>query len=428
MRQCLKIILCLLVALACSGSTPRAQTTAKLAEPEKTHALTPAQAAELVGGPTLITLHLKEVEPKIFFEQLWAQAKLPPMSGYHSVMRSPQPLISIDCDNQPFWSVVREVAQKSQISVDEIGRSSADIQLTPAPGARGLDGEAIFAGPFLMTVSTIERKQRRRVRVSAEPEQTSAEDQLQVGFNLFSDPKLPLAADSTTVAIEQATDDKGRSLLSGQPTTGQPMVFRAGGNAKFALYARLLFEPPAENGGRLATLKGVARGFLITRTETWEIADIAQAEGQSHGALPEPLGAENVISGEDVRAAMGARAAVARYVVKQVAPTEKGYALELSFVRSRTPLENRALSAVIFDDLRFVDDKGIELGVKKSGGRGAFGVSDARREVLQDYTRRIQVIRGSQNSASGPVKMIWKIPTEFQEVEIPFEFSDLPLP
>jgi hypothetical protein len=147
------------------------------------------------------------------------------------------------------------------------------------------------------------------------------------------------------------------------------------------------------------------------------VDDIAQAKGQSRGALPEPLSRENVRA-----------APVAQYIVSEVAPTDKGYALELSFVRSRTPLENRALPAAIYDDVCFVDDKGVELNVKKGGGRGAFGMSDALSEDLQGYTRRIQVIRGAQNSASGPIKMVWNIPAEFREVAVPFEFSDLPLP
>lgn len=231
--------------------------------------LSPQQAITLLGGQTLITLHLKDATPQEFYTALWSQTSLPPFDAKKFKFWRNPPSISLDVDNEPFWLVMRQVAQKYGISVANFGNSPKEEALAPNQSAGSLAGKTVSNQPFLFTINTIDHSLQRTMHIDSTEKQPVVRDRLHLTIRIFSDLKFPLLQEGTTVTVTQATNDKGISLLEQNPTER-----KAGGFDKFQAYFQLPLVPQPTNGGMITTLKGSMRTVIATKSTSWKIDDL----------------------------------------------------------------------------------------------------------------------------------------------------------
>jgi hypothetical protein len=88
----------------------------------------------------------------------------------------------------------------------------------------------------------------------------------------------------------------------------------------------------------------------------------------------------------------------------------------VNIIRTEMPKENfRTLFGRIFQDGKFITVDNKRLQVSGGGGGG---------EDKLDYSLQCNF----QKPEDKPVKMVWEITTRTDQIDLPFEFHDLPLP
>gem|GEM_PF-4880517 len=369
--------------------------------------LSPSEAIKLMGGQTLITLHLKDATPLEFYSEVWRQTSLPPFNTRRMAFWRDRPLISISVTNKPFWLVIQQVAIDYGISVGTI----EDGRIEPWQSAWGTIGASVSNGPFLFTINNISHSTLRSVNIYSDRKQLMTDNRLLLGINIYTDPKIPLLREATTITVTEAVNDKGVSLLPHSPLQDKVNTYE-----KYISHFRIPLAPQPIDGGTVTELKGSIRTVIATKNSTWEINDLAHAGDVERGVEPKQLMNSTPLND------------VAYYTLRGVKTIDRGYSFDLAFLRSRTLLDTWAMGLAMFADVTVVDDKGIEL--TRIGGSSTFGfdANDPLNEKLQRGTSHYKFLRTDKNSPDGPVKLIWKYPVEMHTVDVPFEFKDLPLP
>jgi len=382
---------------------------------EQPAVLTPQEAINLLGGPTIITLHLTDATPEQFYQELWKQAKLPPYNPTFVPANSEKPLVSIDANNVPFWKVVREFQQQTGYTVAEQYSTPFRTYLSPSSITAWSGGSAVFSGPFVFMVNKVTHAEQRSVRYSFDKVSYNSGDQLYLSLYGLIDPKLTIFQDpkKTKLVIEEAVTDKGTSLIG-----GIPKIVDLNGGPSHGFGQGIMLTPQKTDGGHIATLKGYLQALFPTQWDTWEIPDIANAAGTVRGTLPQASDVKALSSGD-----------VAQYEITKVDEIKDGYEVSLKFLYSWDIVDSQNMMEALVQGLHAVDDAGNEVYISYKKDEVVPERNDPLRQFLQGRIITLRVIRDKKSeSATGPIKLIWKIPTKFNTVKVPFEFKNLPLP
>lgn len=373
--------------------------TTAMANADETKILTPQDAIAKLGGPTLITMHLEDATPQQFYEALWKQANLYPY-GERTAARRQTPLVSIDVEKQPFWNVVREFAHKTELGVEENLLEPRWYHLEPVARPSSPSGLLSASGPFLFEISGINYKNTREMAIKEATQQLTVNTDFGLTVTVYADPKISMVPDSADFHIDQVLTDNGKSLLE-----NAPLKFRQRGS-RFRASGPVKLSPQYDANAKIASLKGIFTTQIVTQWQTWEVPDLANAEGASHGAAP----TENT-SGDGL------------YQITKVEPIKDGYQVELVFERPNPSMRMSDYVSMVSADMYALDDKGKSLPIKFLGGRSQNITGNDWRT-----TSRLQITRGEQNSKTGPIQLVWKYPVQFDTVKAPFEFKGLALP
>jgi hypothetical protein len=215
---------------------------------------------------------------------------------------------------------------------------------------------------------------------------------LNVQVTVYAEPKLNVMGRDWNPRLTEAIDDRGNSLLvpraEGYNSMGQDTNMRWTMNASLAV--------PQDLGTRLVRLKGISRVMMQTKSERWESAPSAD------GTPP-----AKSIAGR-------------KYIIESLKPVGNGESYELKFtmVRETAKLEpwqqfGRGVRVSV------LDAEGKALAMQGPSGGGS--------DEKMTYTYTFQRENGPRKA--GPAaKVVVEVPTEVKEVEVPFEFTDLPLP
>ena len=174
--------------------------------------------------------------------------------------------------------------------------------------------------------------------------------------------------------------------------------------------------PQAVGGGVISLLKGSLRTVIATKSKTWKVDDLVNANHPEQGTKP------NL---NDTKATFDD---VLYLMVKDVKPIPNGISVEFEWLRSHTQMDYWGTSSAMRDGIRVLDNNGETLERSGGSGRGMFGMSSLLGTKLQGGTVNYKFTRTKKNSATGALQLAWKYPTELSTVEMPFEFRDLPLP
>lgn len=360
--------------------------------------ITLAEIGTTVGGPTLITMHLKDATAQAVLQELTRQAGVPVRLLFSDDALPPQKY-TLDIEKQPFWTALLEVCRQLQLAPQLAGDRNIQDLLPGNPD--DATGALIPINP-LMTLTAREMRHEHSFSLkNANGALQAQQDTHSIYFNGWAlvDPKIHVAPNTTVnVDITEAVDEKGQELPHEQ------------GGASF-VQSPALWDLQLNLGGRadagktLASLKGIIKAFVVSKNEKWEVADLANA-GPTTKTVKTPQGNETyrlvdlAQNGKQYEVTIG----VTRPAQAEPAPDE-----DVNIQQLRTARQD------LGSFTRLLDAQGRDIPYISSKIDGeAITLTFGRQE--------------GENAAGAPNRLVLDIPVEFRELQIPFEFKNVPLP
>lgn len=364
---------------------------------------------DAAGGPTFVTLHLKDAAPQDAFEELAKQAGAKLETEPPGLLRADDaPRVTIDADRQPFWDVMRRLCASCGVRPERSG--GGKLALSADDGSWGRRPH-VTSGPFLVTAS--ELLVTRTVRFGADakaPDPKAAanavapadgvRDHAQLQVEALFEPKLYAMSWSVGDVVE-AADDAGHSLVL--PRGAEPRRRAVYGGTRAGEWESTVWlgVPPRDRpGARLARVKFLSSFSVQTGVETLEVP--------------------NILTAKDVERVAGP----ARVVVKGVTRVGSDqYELAVASYPAGDVQAWRAVQAGQFRrGPRLLDANGREL--MSGGGSSTMSATE--------YTSQLRFtgdpVGAAANLPREPARLVWDLPTGVRQVQVPVEFENLPLP
>lgn len=348
-----------------------------------------------VAGPSLVTLDLKDATPQAVFEEIAKQTGYDVHAYNDSLWQQVNNTkLSLKIDKQPFWVAMREACGNTGVTLYNSGGMERRLQLMQASqvGQNIMKYPAVVDGAFMVVISNLNRTNSVDL---ANPQNISRSMNLQLLVCL--EPKVKVVRYSYMPDMEEAVDEKGNSLLlAGRNRYGPNW----NSNRGLILNLNTPLSYPKDAGEKIARLKGKVKMEILTKSETLEVADIMTAK--------------------DVTKTIAGR----KIVIKEVKHTNDRY-YQVHVVFYRENMEQQAFYDMVNNPaVRLQDDAGREYTYNGYNSTNSSG--DAYEVKMMFYRRGPN--RPGEVEAGEPSVLMWEIPTGTQEVAIPFEFTDLPLP
>lgn len=384
--------------------------------------ISPEELSKALSGPTLVTLHFKDARPEQVFQALTEQAGVH-LNAYQTTdLLKKLPPLTVSIERQPFAAALHTLASRCGLSFNtttsrEFEKSASGLTLTlkqsPDPQEQ-MSGPMRVQGPFVVIATSIQSRRTTALvsdrAVEASP--TTSRNDLFVDFVILGDPKLrthgldgaPIFQASNAALWDiRSVDSEGLWNARANSQGVTPLEWRFTAHLK----------APTVAGQQSIGLQATSTELLVTtKSETWEVPDI--------------------LSVKDLARTIDLTEGKRRYIIHSVQPEENNdlsgrgerYAVRLTLsgvgiskgVWSGWPAPS--LSNLI-GALRLVDDEGRDFApyryeLKANEFSGSFWNGRARRLGKQ--------------AVGKPAKLLWRLPTEIRTVEIPIEFTELPLP
>lgn len=218
---------------------------------------------------------------------------------------------------------------------------------------------------------------------------------LQVQLQILADPVTPVSSWNAP-SVTEAVDENGASLV---PKDDRSNLVVAGANTGLMQRATIDLAENASLGKKLATLKGSLSGTAVIKTEKVELDLPLPPEGKTF-KIPDY---DIVLTSPAAGGAAGSNVLNVRFISHQAEAAARPNAR-----RFQVPMG-------LVNSISVVDAQGNVL-----NARGGGFSSDAGNIVST-----ISVVSGRGGE---PTKLIWKLPMETRQVQVPFAFKDLAIP
>ena len=356
-----------------------------------TVALTAEEAYALIAKPTRVTLHVKNAPAQRVLDELSQQSGLS-LRLQQSDDDGPLPAVTLDLDNVASWEAIHAVARQLHMEM-YVDAPQQAIMFYPDRRS-GLRGTPIVHGPILLAFDFADRPQAnaRPLRAGQAPPNP---DVVNVISRIIVDPRLRVG--NTRLQITKVSDGQGHSLPA-------PLELDFGGSAMTT--GSVLLPPTLTAGSRLERLKGSLRLQVASKTEAWEVPDILRAKGVTK------------IVGD------------VRFTIEELKQSGETYQLQLT-LSPRDPngrLAGAPADLVRAARLRLQDSRGRDLAYM---GIGASGGQESHKVRLYFEPASPGGTPGETTApadSGAPAKLLGETALETQEVEVPFDLTDLRLP
>jgi len=293
--------------------------------------------------------------------------------------------IDVDLENVSFWTALRTICSASGLTLQ---RGGADELFVRQGTARlWTDFPAVEYGPFLIVAEVVQRMDQVDL---SDPD--NVQRSCLISMRVFSEPRVRVLRGGTHAVVDEAVDDRGQRVAMEAPAgMGATEPIRP-----WSGMVRVQLVPPSQAGGQLAVLKGHVNLVVQTASQVVEI----------------PLQWQGTAT-----------------LTPQVTHTAGGLRLTLREVRrngetytAAMRVEKVAAGALDWMDedltymVRMVDAQ--ERPLSRRGGiprASDMSVTFGR----EDY--------GDAEGAAEATKLVWEVPTEVQQVRVPFQFSQIPI-
>jgi hypothetical protein len=339
--------------------------------------------------PTLVTLHLREVSAQQALESLEQQSGLKIEAGSKraadQLMLTP---INIDADNQPFWSVLEKIAEAADLGPGPNLKTEPGVSLTEGDRGAWSTPFTKVQGPFAIALTGV--AQNATIEYGVVNPYPSAP--VSLTLYICPEPKVPVQA-VTGIHVSKCVDETGFPIASDEQSMFQ--MYGWPSNQSIAL------RP--QNAGKIALIEG-----QVT---------VRVATGHQHIEVPDILAARNVIQTID-----GVRISINQCVKE--GPRGRGFPVQLTFLKDDQ--SDDQFKAIVARLTRAPPDL-LDAAGKKLNHEDPMNPGQPTPDGWR-YRFPFNRGLGPQPTMGEPVKLSWDVPTQTQEVAIPFSFKDVPLP
>lgn len=360
------------------------------------------EALHILDESSRVTLSFKDALPgEIFAEfsrQTHVPVRLPEFDAKRDAFEKP---VSIELKDVPFWDAVKELEQQMQVSFNpnmprggfEVwpGGPARKMPTPPRRRPKETEGRQVDFEHALGSMKMRQGQYSRSLRFDNFNTQVFESLRMEVEAQL--DPRLQIVALAQNARIEIADDEMGRSLIL--PTKPGPVDERWN-TAVVRGFSDFNVPLKPNTGTRIAHFKGTCRVRVATRSEAWEITDLLkmpQARRITRLGIEQTL---NVLSLQ-----------------------REGRTWQVNLlIQNEGPLRLRLPAGTTsFGTLRLLNAQNRDF--QWSGSAGGGGDNDVRNTFSFSV--------GPKDDLGEPAKLIWMIPVEWKEIDLPFEFHDVPL-
>jgi hypothetical protein len=364
-----------------------------------------------VASPTVVSLDLRDAAPADAARALAEQAGVPHVIALvqdrapttRATTRATtrgattQPAITLRIEREPYLVALAKLCVAA--GAEPFSVSPARVTLKRLEGSAPLEtkmsGPAHASGPFLVVAQGVTATKSVQVTSSAPDDSPD----LNVQLALFAEPKVLVVGTSPWVRVTEAADETG-SLIGAQPQhpTEWPDFRSLGAHDTFPA----ALAPGRPVGRRIVTLKGFIDVRVASGVEVVRIDDVT--------APREGMLIRGMKLSSTAAAPRGPSAAVIELHVERGGDIdEMGWQRFTHYAR---------LSRLIVRDAegRPLPQQGDQY-PRHQGNRLVVTIPLLRTSKPPD---------GKQ--IGPPASLEWHFPAELKEVEVPFEFKDLPLP
>jgi hypothetical protein len=401
------------------------------------------QSVEELPKPTLVTLKLDHTPAAEALKQLLAQADIPSdwLNNPEFTQRMKGVTATGTFENQPFTQVLLELCrqcwlepqhsnmpaqpmvmavrarQPAAVSSSTRGASTtrnsnvrvsrprtattASSRATTRPS--WVDAPSMVSGPFVFVATEAHRS--TRVDLEGDPAAPGQKQTMALTLMVLHDPKVRVFSISDRLEIDTATDEAGRSLLvpPSPDAASEPRRARVITEGRWNSWNLNLPLAYTEQSHKLAVLRGRLITTIITRTEPVEVIKSGAA-----------VSGEKTIG--DIHFAIGNLEAM----------ENGGAKLGITIFRPTDGDQARwdEVRGITRNDLLRINASPIGAGYWINPQIHSF-------QGNAQYQGAIRFERMGGRNPPKPEKIdkvIWNVPTEFQEFSIPVEFKDLRLP
>jgi hypothetical protein len=331
------------------------------------------------------------------------------------------PRFSVEANGEALWPALASW-NRGRLPLGLVPNRASPGAWVLAPYDSTPKGAAVASGPGYFSVSRLSIS--RGVSLGTDKKPLEAQTTLTIQGAMRLDPRFAAPVLALAAQIDGAIDDQGRAI----PTQATPQSPLQWGRAPDVSSLMLSLQAPAADAKYLRSLKGTLRLAVEVRGEDWEV-NLAAAPGETPAQEKLFKSEEAQVKARFEGIAERGGNWVGRFTferrvlgplrVFRSAGREAGAGAGVDVWRAMLGDFAEASNAI-----RVFTAEGFRLPSQGGSGGGIFqnGALQTTMEI------NVASARTAQPGAMLPTKIRARIPLEWREVRVPFEFSDLPLP
>ena len=382
-----------------------AQTLAKTFEELSFRKLSPAEAQTFVRGDKTLVFHLRDVTLGEALRDLEAQSGFVFDTSNNENLAPLDKKLSLDLETRSEAEALRALLDGAGVkaSLWQDNRTKWRVYFGQAQLFDGAPQSGY--GPFQIQLQTLNLSVHKSLQLGDGAYSYANNDYApRIRFDVVPAPFVEVSA--ARFRLTRAQDEQGRSLLFVQtdPRFKSPDDDKIWSNSSSFRLAK-----PAEGAQKIAVIEGVANYVLPAKSESWTVPDLLQTPYAAHDYLS---GGQNVrVAVESVRLDDKGELQLEMEITTD---DEGGFAGGFGGVR------NPIFSTSVFSkNLRIEDAQGHRFYARSTSGGGS---EPKMSEKL------ILLLEDPKATIAPPLKLTLELPTDFVQTEVPFSFTNVPLP
>jgi len=339
-----------------------------------------------MATPSLVTLHAKDTPAVEVLNSLGGQVDFDIVADSTEWLADSK--ITLDVERQPFWAVMNQLSSQWPVRVapnpNDVGRLTIFEK-----GNNYFTERSCVTGPFLVCPMLL---QSNSILDLLQPVPQPKYRSLILQLTVLAEPKVRTSR--LSLSMKEAVDENGKAFTGVQVPgmVARPQMFPLSQGSTVSLQ----LTPPADVGRKIARLSGTVSGRVPLTTRQVEVAGISDA-------------AEHAVD-------LGGRR-----VKVTVTPREKQYDVKIVLPPGANIQDDLSLSQV--RDVSLLDAKGVTLFRRNT----AQTMNGRAWQFTITYVRESTAFGRPGKSAGEAAKLVWDLPIDYKDVELPFELSQIPL-
>ncbi|RYX85855.1 hypothetical protein EON83_03620 [bacterium] len=374
------------------------------------------EAIRIVRSEKPIVLHLRDVSLQDAFIELEKQSGIS-LDRDLGATRYLGKKLSVDIETRSFEQAFQAVVEKAGIGA-KLQRLRGGNALSVVFSAEAIPDDGTprsGKAPFEVRVANINSSTAKSIIPGKNPLRNESSS-LTLALAFETEPQIYLAT-TPRLRLTRAEDEEGRSLLLDQRQPSTNFNWDAGRATQTSVRLRTI-----EGGSKKLThLEGVTVYVLPTRYEKWQVADVLTAKDATHDF-------------QDLRLDLNAARQLGNRLQLDLEVTPP---VGTGVMNNGRPNQTSFSTSQLLSFIKIKDATGQELiqsGYDSNENNGKIKVQ--MNFVVNPRTTRPVVIENGQpvrrpltpTKITAPLSLSLNAPVDFVQTEVPFSFSDLPLP